>query len=87
MKGKEKESKDKKELGPRQTTLFGMLPKNGSLKKTNPKASEESEANEAAADSQATDIPMSDMPGSDVTLVGTQPSDWEETQLNDEEMS
>ncbi|KAF8902638.1 hypothetical protein CPB85DRAFT_1564580 [Mucidula mucida] len=87
VKGKEKESKDKKELGPRQTTLFGMLPKNGSLKKTNPKASEESEANEAAADSQATDIPMSDMPGSDVTLVGTQPSDWEETQLNDEEMS
>ncbi|KAF8160621.1 hypothetical protein B0H34DRAFT_344214 [Crassisporium funariophilum] len=83
---KGKEKKD----GPKQATLFGMLPKADKTSRTTKKSSVET-SSDNQADSQLTDVTMLDADAMDT--VETQedsqnPSsgDWEETQLVDESL-
>lgn len=85
VKGKEKEKKD----GPRQATLFSMMPSKSNKPVVKKKAEEH--ASPLEPDSQA-DITMSDAlaPSDAGTLVETQidsqllADDWEETQIVEE---
>lgn len=93
MKGREKEKKD----GPRQATLFGMMPGANDKTSRTPKSTENT-AKSNVPDVQATSVIMSDveMLASDAaTLVETQEDSqetqetqdadvWEETQIIEE---